>query len=295
MSHAFSLSTKKSYGIQRVCEVWNIPRSTLYWRKTHGKSTARRGPKGFFTDAALLQYILEELRQSPFHGEGYRKIHARLRNKEIRTSPKRTMRIMRENNLQATRRVGRPRGPKNHDGVIKTKKINEMWGTDMATTLTTDEGTASIFFAIDHCSLELIGIHAASRGTRFEALEPLRQGIAHNFGIYEKNTALGLSIRHDHGSQFISSTFQSELHFLGIKSSPSYVREPQGNGIAERFVRTLKENLLWVQYFTTVEELRLALLDFKEKYNTQWLIGRHGYKTPAQFKALQLAALVNAA
>jgi hypothetical protein len=26
-----------------------------------------------------------------------------------------------------------------------------MWGTDMTTTLTVREGTASIFFAIDHC------------------------------------------------------------------------------------------------------------------------------------------------
>ena len=54
------------------------------------------------------------------------------------------------------------------------------------------------------------------------------------------------------------------------------MREPQGNGIAERFVRILKENLLWVRSFDTVEELRLALLAFKDTYNRQWRIGRHG-------------------
>jgi len=31
------------------------------------------------------------------------------------------------------------------------------------------------------------------------------------------------------------------------------VREPEGNGCAERFIRTLKENLLWVRRFETVE------------------------------------------
>jgi hypothetical protein len=31
------------------------------------------------------------------------------------------------------------------------------------------------------------------------------------------------------------------------------VREPQGNGVAERFIRTLKENLLWVRTFDTIE------------------------------------------
>jgi len=80
------------------------------------------------------------------------------------------------------------------------------------------------------------------------------------------------------------------VRFLGIRSSPSFVREPQGNGIAERFVRTLKENLLWIKRFRTVEELRLALLKFKDAYNHKWMIGRHGYKTPAQVRAAQTAS-----
>ena len=54
------------------------------------------------------------------------------------------------------------------------------------------------------------------------------------------------------------SDFQSEIAFLGIDASPSFVRQPEGNGVAERFIRTLKENLLWVQRFETIEDLRLA-------------------------------------
>jgi len=56
----------------------------------------------------------------------------------------------------------------------------------------------------------------------------------------------------------MSADYQSELRFLGIESSPAFVREPEGNGVSERFIRTLKEQLLWVRYFATVEELRLA-------------------------------------
>jgi putative transposase len=50
-----------------------------------------------------------------------------------------------------------------------------------------------------------------------------------------------------------------------------------GNGCAERFIRTLKENLLWVQTFGTIEELRQALLAFRKTYNPIWLIERHGF------------------
>jgi transposase InsO family protein len=42
----------------------------------------------------------------------------------------------------------------------------------------------------------------------------------------------------------MSGDFQDEIECLGIEASPSFVREPEGNGVAERFIRTLKENLL---------------------------------------------------
>jgi transposase InsO family protein len=198
---------------------------------------------------------------------------------------------MRENNLLAVRNPGRPHGPKAHDGTIKTERVDEMWGTDMTTTMTAREGNASIFLAVDHCSLECVGIHAAKYGTRFEALEPVRQGVRHSFGAFGPAVAEGLTLRHDNGSQYVSSVFQEEISFLGIQSSPSFVREPQGNGIAERFVRTLKENLLWIRRFDTVEELRLALLEFKDTYNREWIIGRHGYKTPSAVRAIQKEAV----
>ena len=91
----------------------------------------------------------------------------------------------------------------------------------------------------------------------------------------------------------MSGVFQQELEFLGAESSPVFVRAPEGNGCAERFIRTLKENLLWVQTFDTIEDLRQALLAFRQTYNTTWLIQRHGFISPTAFrqKQLQPAAL----
>ncbi len=91
------------------------------------------------------------------------------------------------------------------------------------------------------------------------------------------------------------SVFQDELAFLGAESSPAFVRAPEGNGCAERFIRTLKENLLWVQTFDTVEQPRLALLDLRETYNTTWLIQRLGYQTPAAVRQALLSSAALAA
>jgi putative transposase len=149
----------------------------------------------------------------------------------------------------------------------------------------TDEGQATVFVAVDHFTAECVGIHAARKGTRFEALEPLRQGIRQHFDGYREGVAAGLALRHDHGSQFMSDHFQTELRFLGIASSPAFVREPEGNGCAERFIRTRKEQRLWIERFDSVEALRQALLAFKDRYNTEWLIERHRHQTPAAVRA----------
>ena len=184
---------------------------------------------------------------------------------------------MRESDLLAPSRVGSPRGPRCHDGTIIPETVDTMWDTDLTTTVT-GEGRAAVFIAVDHGSAECVGIHAAPRATRFEALEPIRQGVREHFHGLAKNMAHRLSVRH--GSQYMSDVFQKELAFLGIDSSPAFIRAPEGNGCAERFIRTLKETLLWVQTFDTVENLRLALLAFREVYNGTWLIERHGSSPP---------------
>ena len=79
----------------------------------------------------------------------------------------------------------------------------------------------------------------------------------------------------------LSGDFQTEITFLGMTSSPAFVRQPEGNGCIERFRRTLKEQLLWVRFFSTIEDLCQALLAFKETYNREWLIARLGYRSPA--------------
>ena len=159
----------------------------------------------------------------------------------------------------------------------------------------TGEGQAAVFIAVDHCSAECLGIHASRVADRFEALEPVKQAVRRCYGAFGRDVAAGLRLRHDHGSQYVSHDFQREVRFLGMESSPAFVREPEGNGCAERFIRTLKENLLWLRRFETVEELRLALQRFRETYNQTWIIERHGYRTPAQVRAGQLDRMPMAA
>ena len=287
MSRALSPSSKQPYGVARVVGVWGLARSSYYAaakRRRAPQAAGKRGPRNISDEALLLQ-IRDVISQTVFHGEGYRKVWARLRHRGVRVWKERVLRLMRANNLLSPSRQSEPQPAYQHEGSIIAERPDQVWGTDATSVDTTRDGKVTVFAAIDHYTAECLGIHAVRRADRFEALEPLRLAIKERFGSFSENAAAGIRLRHDHGSVYMSDDFQNEIQFLGMESSPSFVRQPEGNGCIERFFRTLKEQLLWIHQFSTVEQVRQAVSSFRENYNSQWLIGRLGYKTPAQARA----------
>ena len=70
-------------------------------------------------------------------------------------------------------------------------------------------------------------------------------GLAGLYGSTAAGAARGLALRMDHGSQYLSDHFTNQIKFWGIQPSYAFVAEPcQTNGVAERFNRTLKEQII---------------------------------------------------
>jgi hypothetical protein len=127
--------------------------------------------------------------------------------------------------FEEVRTLPKPENP--HTGTIITAQPNEVWASDHTMTATVEEGQVTVFVAVDHCTTECVGLHAAKKATRFEALEPLRQGVRDYCGGFRAGAAAGIRNRHDHGSQYMSNDYQAEIAFLGMESSPSFVRQPE--------------------------------------------------------------------
>jgi transposase InsO family protein len=272
-----------------ICEVWRVSRSTAYAEKDRQRLTEplevrKRGPKTELSDEELLEEIREVLQNSDFLGEGHRKVRARLRKKGIHVGKNRALRLMRENGLLAPVRHGHPRGDRSHSGSIRTDRPNELWGTDATRFYTKADGWCWFFAAVDHCVSDVVGWHVAKKGDRWAALEPIRQGVKAFMDGYAPKIALGLGLRHDWGPQYTAHQFQGELRWLGIRSTASYVGEPECNGVAERFMRTLKEECLYLHDFESLEEAREAIGEFIERYNRGWLLERFGHRTPAEVR-----------
>jgi transposase InsO family protein len=97
--------------------------------------------------------------------------------------------------------------------------------------------------------------------------------------------ARGLKIRCDWGPQYIADAWINEVKWLGITISPSYVGEPECNGVIERFMRTLKEQCIYLHRFQSLTEAQRIIGDFIPRYNAAWLIERLGHRTPTQARA----------
>ena len=288
MSRETSEGIGKPYGLERVCRILEFPRSTIYAQQARESAKVlalrpqRRGPKPKMADADLLAAIRADLDASPFTGEGHRKVWARLRiQRDIRVSRARVLRLMRENALLSPHR--RPQGAPNlHDGSITTDRPNDMWGTDGMRIETVDEGWVWVFSAVDHFDACCVGIHAVKTGSRFAALQPISQGLQIEFGATGAEAGRGLTLRMDHGTQYTADDFLNQIRFWGIAPSFAFVAEPQTNGVAERFNRTLKEQVIHGRIFRNLEEVRKAVTEFKDRYNRHWRLEKLGFMSPLE-------------
>ncbi len=121
--------------------------------RTEAAPPRRPGPQGPLSDADLVGEIRQVITNSRFHGEGYRKVWARLRYKGIRTSKVRVLRLMRETGSVR----GHVRGRHTGQGLMTEPssrttltKGQGMWGTDMTATLLSTGRQVAVLVAVDH-------------------------------------------------------------------------------------------------------------------------------------------------
>lgn len=286
MKQEFSEATQRQYPMRLILRVAGYSSAAWYGKRHTPRSGQRRGPKPQVQDEQLLELMTGVIASCPFHSEGYQKVHARLRRQGVCVGKQRVLALMQANNLLAPVRPKWNGSSHPHTGTIITAIPNQLWGTDGKKFFVEGEGWCWFFGVIDHCNDELLAWHAAKKGDRFAALEPVREAVKRTYGAVGKGIVsnTGLFLRSDHGSQYDSKDFQNELKFLGLQHSPAFVRSPQCNGIIERFHRTLQEQVFDVYRFTTLEEAKTVIGEFIERYNHDWIMQRLGYRSPIEYR-----------
>jgi putative transposase len=158
------------------------------------------------------------------------------------------------------------------------------------------DGKVWLFAVLEHWNAEAMGWHIAKIGDRYAAVQAVGMAVKTAFGAAAAGGARSVALHHDHGSQFMADHFQNQIKFWGMAPSFAFVCEPETNGVAERFFRTFKEQVVYGRICQTIDDVRAAVRVFFERYNAQSLIEKNGLRSPRQTRtAWEQASMQQAA
>jgi len=163
---------------------------------------------------------------------------------------------------------------------FKVSAPNQVWVSDI-TYIPTQEGWLYLATTLDLYSRKIVGWAMDQRMQKSLVIRALQMAL-HN---RRPNPLQRLMHHSDRGSQYASKLFQKLLKANDIQCSMSRKGNCWDNAVAESFFRTLKEELVHQQRYTTRDEARLSIFEYIEVfYNQLRLHSSLGYMSPNQFE-----------
>jgi putative transposase len=238
-----------------VAETVGISRSSLYYTpKPHCSRADRR----------LDGEIVEACGAKPAYG--YRRVAWWMHRKQgLEVNGKRVLRVMRERGLLVTPRRLRARRKKEWSRIV-AEAPNQLWQTDMTKVWAGSAvGWAYLVSVIDCCTRDIVGWDLSLRCRTQEAIAAVERAVLEQMADGSRNYNLMLNT--DNGTQFTATRFLETLARLGITHRRTAFNHPEGNGMIERFHRSLKEEEIWLHEYRSLEEARQSIGRWIQEYN----------------------------
>jgi len=220
---------------------------------------------------------------------GVRKIWATLRRPPygLRAGTRRIWVLMRE--LGLTFAPDHPGRDQLRHGHVAVEQPNRRWATDLTTVWTRQDGLVAVVPVVDCGDRTLLAIQATKQQDSPTVLAPVREALEASFQSPD-NVPSDLELRTDHGSQYTGGDCEQLCREWRLEHTLAPVGRPTGNAVAERFIRTLKEELIWLRDWDSLSELQAALAAYRAQYNTGRPHQALAWQTPAERRAERLAA-----
>ena len=262
-------SLSVAYPIRLLCQILDVAPSSYYY-------TPRRGD-----DLTLLNWIEEVVIQFPTYG--YRRVTAQLRRQGHGVNHKRIRRVMRENDLI---RVVRPRirttnsrhGYGRYPNLIRgisSRCPDHIWCADI-TYIRLRRDFVYLAIILDQYTRSLRGWNLSRRLDSALALAALERALKRKRPMIHHS---------DQGIQYAAYGYVDRLHELGIQISMTAKGRPTENPHAERVIRTIKQEEVYLSDYESFSDAQEQIGHFIEDvYQNKRIHSALGYMTPTEFE-----------
>lgn len=217
---------------------------------------------------------------------GVRKVHAVLRRPpfELRAGRKRVWALMKDMGLcfpPGARPAEAPRG------TVAVEFPNRLWATDLTTVWTAENGLVAVVPVIDCGCRSLLELRVTKSQESPAILAAVGAALNAQFDT-PAGVPDGLGLRTDHGPQYTGEDCRELCDRWNLDHTFAPVGRPTGNAVAERVIRTMKEECIWLQDWTSLAELQEALDRWRITYNEQRPHQSLKWHTPAEARGAVL-------
>lgn len=253
--------------VMDLCTWACIPRSVYYYRNTDGKPGVKPSTHTFTLDGGRVENskVVEEIEgilKQEFISYGYDLVNEELRGMRYIINPKKTYRLMDENNLLMGKRV-HTTGKRDF---VKFRKITAAYPMEhlcMDIKYVWVEGEHRNYYL-----LTVLDIFSR-KAVEWIFLPSIRkyQVISLFMRMASQYDVKGVTVRNDNGSQFIANNVRKHLKELEMKQEFSHISTPEDNGYIEGFFSNLRRDLLSKTEFYSYYEAKLKIEAYMEHYN----------------------------
>ena len=280
-----------------VCATFRLSRAAFYAEARRQRGGADRGGGGqvialprrprYTAAEVVLKRIQEVLARDTATAWGVRKVWATLRRDGLRVSRKRVHAIMRAHGLVLARdrEPGEPLR-----GHVAVPEPNRRLATDLTTVWTRRDGVVALVPTID-CGDRTAVVVVTTDQHGPAVLASVEAKLVDAFATPD-GVPDGVELRTDHGPQYTGADCAALCDRWHLDHTFAPVGRPTGNAVVERFIRTLKEELIWLRDWDSADELRLAVAAWLDHYHHHRPHQALNWQTPAERRAERLAAPV---
>jgi putative transposase len=263
----------------KLGEAVGLSRATI-WRQL-------RQPRSSNEDELELRSQIQTIALE-MRAYGYRPITAELHRRGVKVNHKRVLRLLREDNLLCLRQRAFVRTTDSRHNLmvypnltreLVLSNINQLWVADITYIRLLRE---FIYLAVllDAFSRRCIGWAISRHIDTQLTLSALQMA------LNTRTIHAGLIHHSDRGVQYAAADYVAVLQQHKIEISMSRTGNPYDNAKAERFMRTLKYEEIYMNDYETFAEVRVSIQLFIEAvYNRKRLHSAIGYRPPVEFEA----------